>query len=86
MSDRVDKMPEGMGVIAWKGDIVVYQRVEIIDTQVQEGTYGGELRIPVRTGRWKTVAQIQGTGDQFEPGAELMAAIEADRDGAGREN
>jgi hypothetical protein len=79
MTDRVEKMPEGMGVIAWQGDIVVYQQVEIIDTQVQEGTFGGELRIPVRTGRYKTVAQVQGKGEQFDPGPELLAAIEADR-------
>jgi hypothetical protein len=75
-----NRMPPGMGVIMFDGAIVVYQEVEVIDRQQQEGAFGGTVSIPIRTGRMQTVAQIQGTGHLLEMTPALVDAIKADRE------
>lgn len=59
------KLPEGLGVISYKGEIIVYEMVEILD----EAT---------RTGVLIPTARILGRDAHVEMTPDLRAAIEQD--------
>lgn len=73
------RIPSGFGVIAWQGQIVVWEIVDEWAPQTLPYGETGTMTQQVRTGGKVPEARVLGSQTLLEITPELRAAIEADR-------